>query len=155
MWFKAEKLLKAEGHYAGDLVSLDFKSESLHHFLENVVQLVNQHSQRINVLELDKMPTEEVRKGNVTLVNSAKLNPALAKEIAVNNISKTDTFPETIESFAANLSNHSNGTASLIQPCSSCSKTWRKPTKEFRRLLACWTPSIRRKTWRKQWERLA
>ena len=45
-----EKLLKSDGHYAGDLVSLDFKSDSLHDFLGNVVQLVNQHSQRINSL---------------------------------------------------------------------------------------------------------
>lgn len=29
----SDKLLKADGHYAGDLVSLDFKSESLQKFL--------------------------------------------------------------------------------------------------------------------------
>ncbi len=45
-----EKILKTGSHYSGDLVSLDFKSESLHSFLENVVQLVNQHSQRINAI---------------------------------------------------------------------------------------------------------
>ena len=45
-----DKLLKADGHYAGDLVSLHFKSESLQKFLESVVNLVNQHSQRLNQL---------------------------------------------------------------------------------------------------------
>jgi len=44
------------------------------------------------------------------LVNSAKLNPTLAKEIAANNISKTDTFPDTIDSLAGNLSNYGGGT---------------------------------------------
>jgi len=39
-----------DGHYAGNLVSLDFKSDSLHNFLEDVVQLVNHHSQRLNAL---------------------------------------------------------------------------------------------------------
>jgi len=74
-----EKMLKAEGHYAGDLVSLDFKSESLQSFLENVVQLVNQHSQRINALEMDKMTIDEVRKGHIDIVNSSKLSPSLIK----------------------------------------------------------------------------
>ena len=53
-------MLKADGHYAGDLVSLDFKSESLHGFLETVVQLVNQHSQKINALEMDKISIEDI-----------------------------------------------------------------------------------------------
>lgn len=85
-----------DGHYAGNLVSLDFKSDSLHNFLEHVVQLVNHHSQRLNALELEKITTEEVRKGNVTLIDSAKLNPVLAKEIHANDKYKTDTFLESI-----------------------------------------------------------
>lgn len=116
----AEKLLKAEGHYAGDLVSLDFKSESLHSFLESVVQLVNQHSQRINAVELDKANTDELRTLNLALLNAGKLNPALAKEIAVNNPSKGDSLAEAVESVAANFANHSAGNLLCIQRCSFC-----------------------------------
>jgi len=51
----------------------------LQSFLENVVQLVNQHSQRINALEMDKMTIDEVRKGHIDIVNSSKLSPSLIK----------------------------------------------------------------------------
>lgn len=103
-------MLKTDGHYAGDLVCLDFKSDSLQHFLEQVVQLVNQHSQRINALEIDKITTEEVRKGNLSLVTAAKLNPSLAKEIPVQNPGNLDTFNDSVAGLAGNLGNHSNGT---------------------------------------------
>lgn len=58
-----EKVLKTQGHFAADLVSLDFKSESLQKFLENVVQIVNQHSYKLNRLETDKLNIEPVRSG--------------------------------------------------------------------------------------------
>lgn len=43
------------------------------------MQLVNQHSQRINAIEIDKANTEDLRKGNINIINSGKINPALAK----------------------------------------------------------------------------
>ena len=42
------KLLKTQGHFTTDLVTLDFKSDSLQKFLEHVVSIVNQHSYKIN-----------------------------------------------------------------------------------------------------------
>ena len=51
----SEKALKTQGHFTADLVSLDFSSESLQKFLENVVQIVNQHSFKLNRLETDKL----------------------------------------------------------------------------------------------------
>lgn len=102
-------MLKADGHYAGDLVSLDFKSESLQGFLQNVVQLVNQHSQRINALEIDKIAIEDVRKANTEWVGAAKLSPVFGKEIALQNVGKLDTFSESVTGLSSNLSNHSNG----------------------------------------------
>jgi hypothetical protein len=103
-------------------VSLDFKSESLHSFLENVVQLVNQHSQRINAIELDKLNTDDLRKHNQTLLNAGKLNPALAKEVSVQNPAKADSLPETFDSIGSNFSNHSAGTFLAMQRCSSCGR---------------------------------
>ena len=90
-------------------MSLDFKSESLHAFLENVVQLVNQHSQRINAIELDKLNSDELRKHNQNLLNAGRLNPALAKEIAVQNPAKGDSLTDSFESIASNFSNHAAG----------------------------------------------
>lgn len=51
----SEKMLKTQGHFTADLVSLDFKSESLQKFLENVVAIVNQHSYKLNRLESAKL----------------------------------------------------------------------------------------------------
>jgi hypothetical protein len=73
-----------------------------------VVQLVNQHSQRINSLEIDKITTEEVRKANVSFITAAKINPALAKEISAQSVNKTDSYTDTVDSFASNLSQHSS-----------------------------------------------
>ena len=51
----SDKALKTQGHFTADLVSLDFSSDSLQKFLENVVQIVNQHSYKLNRLETDKL----------------------------------------------------------------------------------------------------
>jgi hypothetical protein len=56
----SEKVLKTQGHFTADLVSLDFKSESLQKFLESVVAIVNQHSYKLNKLESDKLNIEPV-----------------------------------------------------------------------------------------------
>jgi hypothetical protein len=87
-----------------------------------VVQLVNQHSQRINAIELDKLNSDDLRKHNHTLLNAGKINPALAKELAVQNPAKADSLPETFESIAGNFSNHSSGISFCIQPCSFCGR---------------------------------
>ena len=61
--------------------------------------MVNQHSQRINVLEIDKIGVEDVKKGNLELVNSAKLSPVFGKEIALQTVGKLDSFSEEECSF--------------------------------------------------------
>ena len=80
-----------------------------------MVQLVNPHSHRINALELDKTNHEDLRKGNALMVNAAKINPALAKEIAVDNPTKTDSFDQTVESMCGNLSNHAAALQYLLE----------------------------------------
>jgi hypothetical protein len=103
-------------------VSLDFKSESLHAFLENVVQLVNQHSQRINAVELDKANTDDLRKHNISLLQAGKINPVFAKELAVQNPTRTDSINDTIDSIATNFTNHSAGNCAFSQLFNSCSR---------------------------------
>jgi hypothetical protein len=66
----SEKALKTQGHFTADLVSLDFKSESLQKFLENVVAIVNQHSYKLNRLESAKLNIEPVQK----LINPGHLS---------------------------------------------------------------------------------
>jgi hypothetical protein len=93
-----DKILKADGHYAGDLVSLDFKSESLHKFLESVVSLVNQHSQKINLLEMEKMNIERVKAGNEKLLQANKLTQIILSTLPnLPHKSKTDTYEDTID----------------------------------------------------------
>lgn len=42
--------------------------------MESVVGLVNQHSQRINQLELDKMPIDRLKAGTERLIDANKLS---------------------------------------------------------------------------------
>lgn len=130
-------------------MSLDFKSESLHSFLENVVQIVNQHSQRINAVELDKAGIEDLRKGNISVLNAGKLNPALIKELSVQNPNKTDSLNDTVESISTNFSNHSNGIFRLIKRCSTSQKGSRNSTSEFKTYPECWTHFKQNKTSRR------
>ena len=81
------------------------------------MQLVNQHSQRINALEIDKIAIEDVRKGNAEWVGAAKLSPVFGKDIALQNVGKLDTFSESVTGLSNNLSNHANGNSSqLLSP---------------------------------------
>lgn len=130
-------------------MSLDFKSESLHSFLENVVQIVNQHSQRINAVELDKAAIEDLRRGNISVLNAGKLNPALTKELSVQNPNKTDSLNDTVESISTNFSNHSNGIFCLTKRCSTSRKGSRSSTSECKTFLDCWTRFKQSKTSRK------
>ena len=127
-------------------MSLDFKSESLNDFLANVVQLVNQHSQRINTLEIDKIACEDVRKGNVTLANSSKLNPVFGKEIALENAGKSETFSESVTGLGSNLTNHANGKTMFMQLCSFCFRATRRPTRRWTASLIYWTVFRQNKT---------
>ena len=129
-------------------MSLDFKSESLNDFLANVVQLVNQHSQRINTLEIDKIASEDVRKGNVTLTNSSKLNPVFGKEIALEGAGKSETFSESVTGLGNNLTNHANGTIISMQLCSFCFRVTRRPIRRWRVYLIYWTVFRQNKTLR-------
>lgn len=134
-------MLKSDGHYAGDLVSLDFKSESLQGFLETVVTMVNQHSQRINVLEIDKIGVEDVKKGNLELVDSAKLSPVFGKEIALQTVNKLDSFSESVTGLGSNLTNHASGIPLVTQPCSISTRGSRRPTRESTAYPPCWIAS--------------
>ena len=127
-------------------MSLDFKSESLNDFLANVVQLVNQHSQRINTLEIDKIASEDVRKGNVALTNSSKLNPVFGKEIALEGAGKSETFSESVTGLGSNLTNHANGITTSMQLCNFCSKATRRQTRRWRVCLVYWTVFRQNKT---------
>jgi hypothetical protein len=95
-----------------------------------VVQLVNQHSQRINVLEIDKIASEDVRKGNAELVTAAKLSPIFAKEISLQAVGKLDTFSESVTGLCNNLTNHATGITLLTQPYSTSTKPSKKSIKK-------------------------
>ena len=127
-------------------MSLDFKSESLNDFLANVVQLVNQHSQRINTLEIDKIASEDVRKGNVALINSSKLNPVFGKEIALENVGKSETFSESVTGLGSNLTNHANGITISMQLYNFCYRATKRPTRRWRACLVYWTVFRQNKT---------
>ena len=106
-----EKVLRSDGHYAGDLVSLDFKSESLNKFLENVVNLVNQHSQRLNQLEMDKITIERVKNGTEKVAESFKLPQAILNKLpTIDRKNKIETYEDAIDGITVNnkLSCHCN-----------------------------------------------
>lgn len=121
--------MKTDGHYAGDLVSLDFKSESLHAFLENVVQLVNHHSQRINALEIDKMAIESVRIANSEYYAATKIPPMLAKELTLpsGGQAKFETHSESVNALSSNFKMHCNGTLYITKQHSISMKNLREP----------------------------
>ena len=119
-------MLKAEGHYAGDLVSLEFKSESLQQFLENVVQIVNQHSRRINTLEIDKLSKEDIRKAHSDFATAAKLSPTVSKELHLESLPKINSLDESASEVCANLTAHSAGSLQLTKLCSICSRAAKK-----------------------------
>jgi len=58
---------------------------------------------------------DELRKHNQNLLNAGKLNPALAKEISVQNPANGDSLSDTFESIASNFSNHAAGKKLYIQ----------------------------------------
>ena len=98
----ADKLLRTQGHFATDLVTLDFRSDSLQKFLEHVVSIVNQHSLKINKLQLDKLDRIEVISvliqavsGHQVITNAISINhPSLLKTIVTKkeHYSDEDTF---------------------------------------------------------------
>jgi hypothetical protein len=110
-----DKLMKAEGHYAGDLVSLDFKSEELYKFLENVVVLVNQHSQKINQMEMDKVNVERIRVGNEKMVEASRLPPnVMATLPTLSQKNKIETYEDTIEAIANHMKLNAHCISDLI-----------------------------------------
>jgi hypothetical protein len=51
-----------------------------------VVNIVNQHSSKINALEMSKINAEEIKLGNVQLFNASKLPPTIIQELPLMNL---------------------------------------------------------------------
>jgi hypothetical protein len=107
--YHIEKLLKGDGHCVSDLVSLDIKSESIQKFLHNVVVLVNQHSQKINVLESDKINVEKVKSGNYRLFEANRLSQNVLSSLGHQAQKyRMETYDEIVDGLASNMKLNAN-----------------------------------------------
>ncbi len=61
-------------------------------------------------MEIDKIAIEDVRKANLSLCGSAKLNPSIGKEIVLQTFQDVNSFQDSVTGLGSNLSNHANGT---------------------------------------------
>lgn len=119
MLLDLDKILQADSHYAGDLVSLDFKSDSLQKFLGSVVSLVNQHTQRINQLEVEKISAQRVTTGNEKLLESTKLPQAILNSLpSMPQKNKIENYEDTVDSMSTNLKLNSLCRCVIMQPFS-------------------------------------
>ena len=75
-----------------------------------MVNIVNQHSSKINALEMNKINADEVKLGNIQLFNASRLPPSIIQELPLINVNeKPDTYNETIESLGANMVRYGHG----------------------------------------------
>lgn len=72
-----------------------------------MVSLVNQHSQRINQLEIDKMPIERVKNGTEKLIDANKLSQQILNTLPnVPQKNKIETFEDTIDGISTTMKLH-------------------------------------------------
>jgi hypothetical protein len=79
-----------------------------------VVSLVNQHSQRINQLEMEKMPIDRLKAGTEKLIEANKLSQVVLNTLPnIPQKSKIETYEDTIEGISVNMKLHSHCTFSI------------------------------------------
>jgi len=80
-----------------------------------VVNIVNQHSNKINSVEMNKITIDEVRQANVQIMNASKLSPTLVKDLPVVSApSRQDNFQESVEGVSSQLTLHAHGMQYLL-----------------------------------------